>query len=297
MKILTLLSIVAFILMMGCTTDQSDEIAQLKQEIEDLKVLAGPPPSSLDSLYPPTADAPVLLFKMFGMNMSLTGIAIDIFEEDYEHAVVNFEKFKTEYAEASKLVPEWEEFYPLDSVEELGKALQTGEQGKVMEAIDKVGEFCHNCHVLNMTKVHQKYHWGDFSELIVTDPLTKQDMDFRQFKQFLNGSIVGVLVDIEQGQKENALNHFEALNERFQELRESCYTCHEKERSNFVDQEVQVLLDELGATLRSGTSDPKQVVELIQGIGMESCVKCHLVHVPAVYSNVRWDLKFQFTDH
>lgn len=295
MKTIIFLFSAAFIFTTGCGIDRSGDINQLKQEVENLKELAGPPPASVDNLYPPTADAPILLIKMNRMNMFMTDIVNDIFKEDFAHAAVNFENFKAEYSETSGLIPEWKKYYLPDLVDELGKALQTSESGEVMEAIDIFGESCHHCHISNMTKVQQKYHWADISELTIADPLTKQELDFRQFKQLLNGSMVGVLVDVEQGETDNALKHFQALNIRFKELGMSCYPCHDTERTYYVDQKVQIILDKLGLILRSASPDPKQVTEFIQEFGMESCAKCHLVHTPAAFSKTRWDLISQPT--
>lgn len=275
-------------LVIGCTNDQSEEIAQLKQEIADLKTLAGPPPSSLDSLYPPKAEAPVYLFKMFEMSTPLAGIAIDMFEEDLERARTNFDRFKTLYGDISKLVPEWENAFPIEPVEVLSEALETGEQDKIMAAFEKVDKVCHDCHIANMIKVQHRFHWRDFSELIVTDPLTKEDVDFNQFMWHLERPLVGVMVDIEQGQVENALKHFKAFNERFQELKETCYVCHETEREYFVDQRVQTMIDKVGTTLRADSPDLELAGKFLQGIGVESCFRCHLVHLPAAYTKVRW---------
>jgi hypothetical protein len=289
MRTFILIFLGLLILVIGCTTDQSEEIAKLKLEVEELKSLANPPPGSLDSLYPPNAEAPIYLFKMFEMSTPLAGIAIDMFEEDLEHARTNFERFKTQYGDISKLVPEWENEYPMEPIDELGESFEAGEQGKVMAAFEKVGKVCHDCHITNMIKVQQKYHWGDFSELIVMDPLTKEDVKFNQFMWNLEMSIVGVSVDIEQGQVENALKHFETFNERFQELRETCYFCHETEREYFVDQKVQILMDKVGMTLKADSPDPKLIGKLLEGIGAESCFKCHLVHLPAAFTKIRWE--------
>jgi hypothetical protein len=288
MRSFILRSMSLFILVMGCATDQSEEVAQLKQEIADLEALTAQPPSSLDDLYPPRAEAPIYLLKMFEISTPLAGVAIDMSEEDLENARANFERFKFQYEEISGLVPEWGNAYPIEPVEELGKALEDGEQEKVMAAVEKVDEVCRDCHIANMVRVQQKYHWGDFSGLILSDPVTKEDVNFNQLMWHLERPFVGVLVDVEQGQVENALKHFETLSQRFEALRESCYACHETEREYFVDERVQALMAEVGATLKTASPDPKRVGELLQGIGAESCFKCHLVHLPAAYANTRW---------
>ena len=56
------------------------------------------------------------------------------------------------------MVPEWEKDYPVEPLDELKIVLETQDPGKVMAAIEKLGETCHQCHVANMVKVQQKYH-------------------------------------------------------------------------------------------------------------------------------------------
>jgi hypothetical protein len=158
----------------------------------------------------------------------------------------------------------------------------------VTAVLEKVKAVCHDCHIANMLKVEYMYHWEDFSTISVTDPVANQDVSFKQFMWDLETPLVGILVDIEQGEVENALKHFETANGRFQALKEACYACHDTERDYFVGQSVQALMDKVETTLRTDSPDPKLVGELIQGVGMESCFKCHLVHLPAALTTARW---------
>ncbi len=209
-------------------------------------------------------------------------------EEDLENARANFERFKFQYEEISKLVPEWEEAFAIEPVEELGRALEDGEREKVMAAIEKVDKLCRDCHIVNMVRVQQKYHWGDFSGLILSDPVTKDDVKFNELMWRLERPLVGVLVDVEQGQVENARKHFETFGRRLEALKESCYACHETERQHFVGERVQALMAKAGASLMTTSPNPDQIGELMQRIGAEACSKCHLVHLPAAYANIRW---------
>jgi len=287
------LSVVALVLVMGCATDQSKEIAQLRQEVSDLKVLAGPPPTSLDTLYPPEADAPVYQIKMFEMEAPFTGIAIETGKGNFELAKAYFERFRTQYLEVSKMVPEWEKEYPLEPVEQLGASLETGEQDKIMAAFGAVAGACNDCHFLNMPKVQQKYHWEDCSGIMVSDPVTKENVKYSQFMVNLNVSFVGIGLELEQGQPDNALKHFEALNSRYQTLKETCGACHQTEREYYVDDNVQALINTLGATLRTSSPDTNSVRTLSQQIGMESCMKCHWLHIPATYAKAQWNERKQ----
>ena len=69
-------------------------------------------PSSLDSFYPPKAQQPVHLLRMFALGSLFSGIASDLVENDLQGARDVFEKFKTQYVEISKIVPKWKKEYP-----------------------------------------------------------------------------------------------------------------------------------------------------------------------------------------
>ncbi len=256
------------------------ESSELKKEA--LTEITAQTPSSLDNFYPPKAKEPVYLFRMIGMATFFAGIVSDLFENDLQNVKPTYEKFKAQYVEVSKLVPEWEKDYPLEPVEDLGKALASGDKQKVMAAYEKVDKVCHDCHVANMAKVQQKYQWGNFSSIEVKDPLINEKVNFARLSQNLMASFAGIVVDIEQGQIENAQKQFQGFNARFQTLKETCEECHgTEERTYYVDERVQALIDEMGKALSGPSIDQKAVQTLFMRIGNESCYKCHLVHGPA----------------
>ena len=244
-------------------------------------------PSSLDSFYPPKTQQPVHLLRMLTLGSLFSGIASDLVENDLQGARGVFEKFKTEYVEISKMVPEWKKEYPVKPVEELGAALKLGDRKKVMAAQEKVGAVCHNCHVKYMPMTQQKYHWGDFSTIKVKDPLSNEEVPFTRLKQYLDSNFAGIGLNIERGQKERARKQVQGFNARFQTLKTTCGRCHTGEIKYYTDEGVQGMIDKLGQTLENPSADPKVAVELVQRIGMESCFKCHLVHVPAAISKSR----------
>ncbi len=290
MKKFVLLFLVVLIVTFGCTNKRADEIAELQQENSRLKSLRSPPPSVLDSMYPPQAEMPVYRTQMMDMAIPMSGILVNLLENDLDNVMPNFENFKTKYAELAKVVPEWENKYPLEPVNELGTALSSGEQRKVMAAFEKVGQVCHDCHMANMVKVQQKYYWLDFHEVTVPDPLTNEQVNFPKLMQNFDLNFVGIMVDLQEGQIENAVKQFEGFNARFQVLKDTCGECHgTSERKYFVDEEIQDKIDNLGQALKNpSTFNPELVQGLMMGIGTESCGKCHLVHVPAAYAKLQW---------
>jgi cytochrome c556 len=241
-------------------------------------------PASLDSLYPPKAPAPLFLIGKIEMATRMSGIVGDLSENDFANAQKGYETFRKQYLEVSQMVPEWRESFPLGPVDELGAAMKAGDQPRVMAAFQAVGVVCHTCHLQNMAPVQQKYHWGDFSSLSLTDPVTGQEVSFAQLMMFIEFSMSGVAVDVEQGQKENARKQLQDFKTRFATMKESCEACHDSERKYFVDASITGMVDQLDAQLSQPTLDPKAIGDLLHGIGQESCSKCHLVHIPAAYA-------------
>ncbi len=66
-----------------------------------------------------------------------------------------------------------------------------------------------------------------------------------------------------------------------QAVKETCAECHDTERKYYIDTEIESMIDSIGTVLQNPSVDAGKVQALGQGIGQESCFKCHLVHLPA----------------
>lgn len=282
-----MVSIGILLLIMGGAA-RTEEASRLQEETADLSILSGPPPNSLDNLYPPTAPAPLYQIEMFGLDGPLTGIVIETERGNFEQARAYFENFQAQYLKVSRMVPEWEAAYSLKPLEDLRASLETGDQGTVMAAFGAVVTACNDCHFVNMPKVQQKYHWPDASGIAVKDPVTGKDLSYAQLMVHLNMSFVGIGVELGQGQTDNALRHFESFDKRFQALKETCEACHDTERKYYIDDSIQAKIAALGAALKTESPDMTRVGEWSRQIGTESCMKCHWVHIPAAYAKVMW---------
>ena len=274
-------------------TKDKDSALQDKTKLESqnrtLKSLAGPLPASLDNFFPPKAPAPVYLIEMFALDGPFTGTMVDLQEGDIPGAQKNYQAFKSQYAKMSGMVPEWKDLWPTAPVDALGVALASGDPAKVGQAFGGVGEVCGTCHLINMTKAHQKYHWPDFGIIKLTDPVSKQSMSWVDYMFAIAGAYTGIGNDLGQGQLENARKQFDVFSARFKALPTiACVNCHSTPRTYFVDASVTGMVDNLGKELSATAPDPKKVGDLIGAIGNESCMKCHLVHFPAQNSKDRW---------
>lgn len=256
----------------------------------DSTLSADLPPDSLDSLYPPKAQQPLYLLWMFDLDSHFTGLLVDLEEEDLANAGESYKAFKAEYVRQSAAVPEWETKYPLGPVEELGEALKAGAKDRIMAAYEKVGGICHACHVKYMVPVKAKYHWQDFRPIKVNDTITGTEADFVQLMRFLDFNLTGVTHNLKKGQWERAEQNSRAFLARFQSLKETCGECHgTSERTYFVDESIQQKILNLNKILSSSQPDQKEIANQIMTIGMESCFKCHLVHLSAPYTKYLWE--------
>jgi cytochrome c556 len=244
-------------------------------------------PASLDSFYPPQSGQPVYLMSMLKLETYFSGIAADIMDNDIQGARNSFDEFRAQYMKILEMVPEWKGYYPVGPVDKLGAQLKEGDPGQVMEAFGQVGGICHECHISTMVQAQQKYHWGDFGTVKVTDPLSRESVDYALFKKFLSTNFAGISVNLGQGQPEQARKQLAGFRARFQALKGTCENCHDQENKYYVDENVEKTLDSLEKALSSTKVDPQAAGALVQSIGRQSCSKCHLVHVPAAMANVR----------
>jgi mono/diheme cytochrome c family protein len=288
MKTTAFVLFLGILLAFGCSSNQSDEIAQLKKENAVLLKIAGPPPAVLDSLYPPVAPAPLYLLKMHELGGPLSGMAVKIMEGDRETARALFNTFREQYASVSEMVPEWKADFPLGPLDELDGLIEEGDPGAIMEAFQKVGEVCHQCHLKQMPKVQQKYHWPEFSMISLTDPLSNKELEFRQFMMSMELSVMGMMGELQMSNIDAAIVHMDNFKKYLDPLKESCYACHNSERKYYVDENVDMYIANFEQEIRSEAPNPKSIEQLGQLIGQEMCFKCHLVHVPATYAKSVW---------
>jgi len=307
MKKLSLMAVVATVTVLlpvvtACSTNQAEttklkaDIAALTRQNDALRELAAPPPTSLDNLFPPKAPIPVYLIEMFTLAGPLEGIGVDLQEQDIPGVKANFQAFKAQYDKVAKMVPEWTGRFPEDPITALGKAIDGGNPAQIGPALGKVGEVCGSCHALYQIKTQQKYHWKDFDEVKLTDPVTGQSMAFGDYMIAMAGSYSGISVNLQEGQLDNARNNFQAFKTRFETMAaEACGDCHvdaagkEIPRKYFVDDSVKALVSQLGQVLAASAPSAQSVQQLSGAIGNDSCLNCHLVHLPAQHAKDTWE--------
>ncbi len=273
----------------ACSSNQQSNVAKLKE-------LAGPPPASLDQYFPPKAQAPVFLIEMFNLAGPFEGIGIDLQEQDMPGVKANFQAFQTQYTKVSKMVPEWTSRFPNDPVTALGKAIDSGNPAQIGPAMGNVGQVCGDCHLLYLVKVEQKYHWRNFDDVKVTDPVGGKELKWGDYMVALGGSFEGAMVDLQEGQLDKARQNLQAFTTQFKAMADTgCRQCHvdqtgkEIPRKYYVDADSMAMINQMSKALSTTPPDGKAVGDLAGAIGNEVCLKCHLVHLPAQQTKDLWD--------
>jgi hypothetical protein len=250
------------------------------------------PFSHLDKLYPPQAKEPVLLMEMIKLAMFYTSVGHDAAQNDWENAERGFENFKGQSIKLSELSPKWKDFYKMDLVEELGRAVTQKNVPVIREVRKNIGEaICEKCHNDYRTPVWYRYHWKDFGKIMVVDPLSQKKFPYFVFMTLVSKSFQGIKIDILQNQPANAQKAFKAFTARVEAGKQVCKECHDPkqgESKSFVSPDVMEMIDGLGAEISKPTPAHDKVDGLFMGVGVEMCYKCHQVHMPAAVTQKFW---------
>ncbi|KCZ71822.1 hypothetical protein ANME2D_01877 [Candidatus Methanoperedens nitroreducens] len=185
-----------------------------------------------------------------------------------------------------RLTDSW--FFITKAVQDLGTALEEAKSdpGKipaVFAAIGEVGETCSKCHKDNTPAVWNRYIWKDFNSVMINTP--EGPLPWAEAKmKYMAAGFDGIGVNIKQGNQAGAAQSLGLFKTMFNNMRDSCSSCHSSERRYYVSGDIQAMISDMEANITNG--DLTEAGEIRQGIGIESCYKCHVLHIPAQYAKV-----------
>ena len=243
-------------------------------------------PQSLDHYYNETTGRPFeYLLEMYELGESMMGIPVNLGQGDYINASESFEEFSESYIYSSEMVPQWQRYYNLKAVDDLGRALADGDQDAIEIAMGDIGETCSDCHLDTMTPVYYKYYWGDFREVNIQTPDGPLPWKVAKMYYLLMG-FDGIWVNIKEGDQDGAQQSFELFDSMFDNMNASCLDCHDSEPRYYVSEDIQTMIDDMGAKIEAGgVANLTAANYLRYGIG-DSCHRCHIIHMPPQYAKV-----------
>ncbi|QPJ64789.1 MAG: cytochrome c [Candidatus Nitrohelix vancouverensis] len=238
------------------------------------------PPKSLDKHYPPhskTADWTGIMHQMSG---HFGGVFINMRENDWDNAIKHADELATTYEKASKMVPEWEDYFDLKAAKDFAAAVHTKDGKKIGEASGPLGKTCGKCHAENQVAVWTKYHWPSVEKIKIMDPVDEKEIAYGKYMKSLSNTFKGVTVNFGEGQYDRSAKALGDFKKRFLELRSTCSKCHTTQavKQFFVGKPVEKALEAMSAELMEKTPNAGKFWSNVGVIGNEGCKKCHLTH-------------------
>lgn len=243
-------------------------------------------PPSLDQYYNETTGRPFeYLLEMYELGESMMGIPVNLGQGDYMNASISFEEFSECYNYSSNMVLDWQRYYNLKAVDDLGSALADGDQDAIEIAMEDIGETCSDCHLDTMTPVYYKYYWGDFRDVNIQTPDGPLPWKVAKMYYLLMG-FDGIGVNIKEGDQDGAQQSFELFDSMFDNMSIACLECHDSEPRYYVSEDIRMMIDDMGAKIEAGgVANLTAANYLRYGIG-DSCHRCHIIHMPPQYAKV-----------
>ncbi len=271
------------ILLSGCITknidkstdtDQEDppEIDELPIDIEERFI-----PGSFDKYY--KTQPSEYLLKMNELSSSMENVVIDLQDENISSANKSFNIFSEKYINSSKMIGDWERYYDTGEIDDLGKAIHSGNISEAFEIMDNVRDACTDCHREIRYVIWAMYDWKDFQDVKMnTTDTNKSLVSWTTAKtKYLLLGFEGIGIGIKKGQKEETAKSFKLFKNMFLNMKDACNSCHNTERKYYVNENVMSMIDAMDKEISTGNPDEAEKIRL--EIGNE-CHKCHIIHEP-----------------
>jgi cytochrome c556 len=239
-------------------------------------------PSSIDQYY--QSQPPVYLISMFELGAAMMGIGVNVQQGDMANAKKSYDDFSKKFKDSSDMVPEWKKFYDQGTVEKIGASLDSGNVPGVFENIGKVGEACVKCHKEKMSQIWNKFNWNDFSKLTLKTPNPEEPLlPFPAAKiKYLAAGFDGIGVNIKNNNQKGAKESFGLFKTMFDNMNSTCSSCHASAPKYYVSSDIRAMIDMMGEKINSGNLSEAEGLRM--GIGMESCYRCHVLHMPSQFA-------------
>jgi cytochrome c556 len=243
-------------------------------------VLIKEPPKSLSKFYPPESKKPEWIGIMHKMSGHFGGVFMNMGQKDWANADKHVNGLAEAYEKASKMVPEWEEYFDLKAAKAFVEAVKSRDPKAIGKASGPLGKTCGSCHDDNIAAVWTKFHWPSVEHMKIEDPIDEKEIEYPDYMGLLSKSFKGVTVNFGDGKKDLALKGAKVFKKRYMELKTTCSKCHTTDivKQFFVGEPVAKAFDDMTKELANEKPNPGIVWKNVGIIGKLGCKKCHLTH-------------------
>ncbi len=213
--------------------------------------------------------------EMFAVTENFSGVVVNLQEKDMPNATTSYNAFASEYKNLSQKVPEWQGYFDIASVDQLGKDLQANDTNASLKDIGAIGATCGKCHADRQPQVWAKYYWRDFDTVNVSG---MNGMVWGAAMGALAGSFDAIGVNAAEGKQNETNNSFNQFKAQYTAIKDACSNCHDTPRAYYVSDDVFAEINQMGDNITAGNLQNAQAIQ--RDLGTQ-CYKCHVLHMPA----------------
>lgn len=251
------------------------------------------PPESLSKFYPPQSKQSEWTQQMHKMSTHFGGVFVNLKEKDFENVDMHANKLVEEYKKTSEMVPEWKDYFDIKAAEAFAEAAKTHDIAKAGKASGGLGKTCGKCHAEQEVSVWTKFHWPDFHNIKVTDPISEKEMGFDDYMGIISSSFKGVTVNFSEKQYDRSAKALKIFRSQFMELKSTCSKCHTTDNVKlfYVGKDADTAFEGLAKELNAEKPNAGQFWKNIGLLGKTGCKQCHLTHRTYSFIQEAWKEK------
>ena len=236
------------------------------------------PPASLEKWYKPANKRQVFLHTMFRLRREMQAIKEHAKRNDKPAMKKWIARLEKDYNKIADMVPEWEKEIKPRLLSELEMFAKKGDVARVNKTIKMISRTCKDCHNNYQPLVTATYRSPSYDDIKVTS-LNGKSHSFHDNMDELSSSVNRILIALDDGHKEMALQARQDLKKQLHNLGDSCTSCHKKDaypRERILGKATLQKLDSLETTI--GKWRVKESQELMGKLAVTVCARCHNTH-------------------
>ena len=244
----------------------------------DDRVSLNTPPDSLEKWYKPANKRQVWLHTMFRLRREMQ--AISEYAEQNDQPGMNkwITRLEKDYNKIADMVPEWKKLIKPRLLPELGMFAEKGDVYRVDRTLKMIQRTCDDCHIDYQPLVTAIYRSPYYDDIRLKD-INGNPQSFEDNMEELSESVNRILIALDDGHKDIALQSSRDLATRLKNLGDSCSGCHKDDtypRERILGKVTQRHLQTLQQNINEGKVEDSQ--KLMGEIAVTVCARCHNTH-------------------
>ena len=236
------------------------------------------PPASLEEWYKPANKRQVWLHTMFRLRREMQAIAEYAEQKDQISMEKWIGRLEKDYNKIADMVPEWEKEIKPRLLPELEMFVKKGDLLRVVKTLEMIQRTCNDCHndyQPLVTAIYRSPYYDDIKIKGLSGTLHSFDDNM----EALSSSVNQILIALDDGHNNRALQAGQDLSSQLQNLGDSCQSCHKDDKypyERILGKATQQRLEMLQANITKGLVKDSQ--KLMGEIAVTVCARCHNTH-------------------